>query len=84
MAHSLGDLGDDMVMDMSLICEVLELCDDLDIVLSGDDNIGLSNLDWCRVVVVVSLTSLERCWRDVKESRWDSGLSRCGGKRRED
>ena len=54
MPHTLGDLGDDMVVNMSLVGKVLELGDDLNVVLSGDNDILLLNLDSWSVAEVSS------------------------------
>lgn len=52
--HTLGDLGDDMVVNMSLIGKVLELGNDLNVVLSGDNDILLLNLNSWSVAEVSS------------------------------
>lgn len=57
VSHTLGDLGDDMVVNMSLVGKVLELGDDLNVVLSGDNDILLLNLDSWSVAEVSSTKS---------------------------
>lgn len=54
VSHTLGDLGDDMVVDMALVGEVLELGDNLNVVLSSDNDILLLNLDSWTVTKVSS------------------------------
>lgn len=54
VSHTLGNLGDDMVVNMSLISKVLEFGDDLNVVLSGDNDILLLNFDSWSVAEVPS------------------------------
>lgn len=71
VSHTLGDLGDNMVVNMSLISKLLELGDDLDVVLSGDYDILLLNLDlWA----VAEVSRAENGWGDVERSDWECSL----------
>lgn len=52
VTHTLGDLGDNMVMNMSLVSKLLELGDNLDVILSGDNDILLLDLNLWAVAEV--------------------------------
>ncbi len=45
VSHSPGNLSDNMMVNMSMLGKLLELGNDLNIVLSGDNDILLLNLN---------------------------------------
>lgn len=63
MAHGLRNLGDNIVMNMSLIRQILEFCDDLDLRIRPWDNVILGVYHDLNPSIEVSYRR-----RDVEES----------------